>query len=86
MIVEFFIAFVVLGPTCVRRGDHLRTFAAWHDSPTPATRAELDRQTRITMLHRSGFSAAVFAVMAGSTLLSVRIFGRRDPAHDARKI
>ncbi len=74
---ELFIAYFVFAPTCILRRDAARSFAAWRDNPTLATQAECDRQQWITALHSLGFSAAVFGVMAGATLLAVRIFTDR---------
>ncbi len=70
LILELLIAYFILAPTCILRRDHVRAFAAWYDNPTLATKAELERQKRITTLHSLGFSAVVFGVMAGATLLA----------------
>jgi hypothetical protein len=75
------VAYFVLAPTCILRQEQVRAFGAWHDSPTPETRAELDRQSRITQLYSLGFSVVVFGVMAGATLFAARIWRQRHSAH-----
>lgn len=77
LVVELFIAYFVLAPACILRRDHVRAFAAWRDTPTPSTQAELDKQKRITTFYSLGFSAVAFGVMAGFTLLGVRILRHR---------
>ncbi len=79
--VELFIAHFVLAQACILRRKHVRAFAAWRDSPTPTTQAELDRQKQITTFYNLGFSLVIFGVMAGATLLAVRIFGPRHSPH-----
>ena len=78
---ELLIAYFVLAPTCILRNQHVQAFRAWHDSPTPDTRAELDRQNRITELFSLGFSVVVFGVMAGATLFAARLWRQKHPAH-----
>ncbi len=80
-VAELLIAYFVLAPTCILRREQVQAYAAWHDYPTPETRAELDRQHRITELHSLGFSLIVFAVMAGPTLLIARRWRRKHPVH-----
>jgi hypothetical protein len=84
LIVELLIAYFVLTPTCILRRDQVRAFAAWRENPTPATKAELDRQKRITTLHSLGFSAVVFGVMKGATLLVAWRFRPKDSVHDTQ--
>ena len=81
LLAELLIAYFVLAPACILRQEQVRAFGAWHDSPTPATRAELDRQSRITELYNLGVSVVVFSVMAGATLFAARLWSRRHPAH-----
>jgi hypothetical protein len=81
LIAELLIAYFVLAPTCILRHDQVRAFRAWHDNPTPETRAELERQHWITELDSIGFSAVVFGVMAAATLFAARIWKRRHSAH-----
>ena len=78
---ELFIAYFVFAPTCILRHDQVRAFAVWHDNPTPETRAELERQKRITELQSLGFSAVVFGVMGGATLIVALYWRRRRIAH-----
>ena len=77
LIAELLIAYFVLAPTCILRQEQVRAFGAWHDNPTPETKAELDRQHRITEVYGLGFSLVVFGVMAGATLFAVRILRRK---------
>jgi hypothetical protein len=81
LVAELLIAYFVLAPTCIRRHDQVRAFGDWHGNPTPETRAELDRQKRITELYGLGFSAVVFGVMAGATLFAARAMRQRHSAH-----
>jgi hypothetical protein len=81
LVAELFIAYFVLAPTCILRHDQVQAFAAWHDNPTSETRAEWDRQKRITELQSLGFSAVVFGVIAGATLFAARIWRQRHPVH-----
>ena len=69
LVAELLIAYFALTPTCILRREQVQAYAAWHDQPTAETRAELDRQHRITELYSVGFSFVVFAMMAGPTLL-----------------
>ena len=84
LIIELLIAYFILTPTCILRGDHVRAFAAWHENPMPATKAELDRQKRITRLHSFGFSAVMFGIMAGVTLLIAWTFRQKDSTAETR--
>lgn len=61
----------------VRRQAHLQAFMEWLDNQTPQTRAELDRQNRITDVCRGGFAAAAFCVMAGATFFGARAWSRK---------
>ena len=80
LVAELLIAYFVLAPICILRHEQVRAYGAWRDNPTSETRAELDRQKRITELYRLGFSAVVFGVMAGATLLAARIWRQRHSA------
>jgi hypothetical protein len=81
LVAELLVAYFVLAPTCILRHDQVRAFAAWHDNPTPETKAEWDRQKRITELQSLGFSVVVFGVMAGATLFAARVWRQRHSAH-----
>ena len=59
-----------------RRQAHLGAFMQLLDNQTPETRAELDRQNRITELYKFGLSALAFGAMAGPTLLAARAWNR----------
>jgi hypothetical protein len=85
LIGELFIAYFVLAPTCILRRAQVRAFAAWHDNPTPETRAELERQKRITELQSLGFSGVVFGVMGGATLIVALYWRRRRIVHIGTK-
>lgn len=66
------------------RRDHVRAIAAWRKNPTPATGAELDRQKRISTLYNLGYSAVVFGVMVGATLMGVLILRKGQSADETR--
>ena len=70
--VEFLVAYFVVSSGCILRHDQVRAYATWHDNPTPETRAELDRQKRITEFHTLVFSAIIFSGMAAITLFVAR--------------
>jgi hypothetical protein len=72
LIGELFIAFFFLTPSCVLRGEDIRAIAAWHENPTPETKAELDRQTIITHLCRASLPLIAFCIMASATLMAAR--------------
>lgn len=74
LIGELFIAFLFLTPLCVLRGEQIHAFAAWHENPTPETKAELERQGRITEIYRVGLPVVAFCIMAGGTLLAARVW------------
>jgi hypothetical protein len=73
---EFVIAYLVVGSGCILRQAEVRAFAAWHDNPTPATRAEFDRQKRITEIESLTISGMLFCGMAGVTLVAARAWSR----------
>ena len=68
LVVEFLAAYFVVSSGCILRQDEVHAYAAWHDNPTPETRAELDRQKRITEFQTLVVSAIIFCGMAGVTL------------------
>ena len=76
LVAEMLVAYFVLSPTCILRRGQVQAFAAWHDHPTPETRAELDRQSRITELYSAAFAVLAFTVMAGPTLFYARRWRR----------
>ena len=77
LIVELVVAYLAAGAGCILRQAEVRAFAAWHDNPTPETRAEFDRQKRISELESLGLSGVLFSGMAGATLFVVRIWSRK---------
>lgn len=79
VIIELYIAYILLYPACNLRGDMLRAFHAWTETPTQETRAELDRQRRITQIKNLGFCTVFFMVMAGPTALAAWMWRRRHP-------
>jgi hypothetical protein len=76
--VELFIAFYVLTPVCVLRGEMIHAFVAYHQNPTPETKAELDKQSRINSLYRLGVPGVAFCGMVGVTLLVARLSKRNS--------
>ena len=73
LVAEMLVAYFVLAPTCLLRHEQVRALGAWQDRRTPQTRAELDKQNRITELYSLGFSVVVFGMMAGPTLFGARL-------------
>jgi hypothetical protein len=79
---ELFIAFYVLTPSCVLRGEMIHAFVAYRQNPTLETKSELDKQSRITSLYRFGVPGVAFCGMAGVTLLVAR-FSKRKQSPDS---
>jgi hypothetical protein len=77
LIAELLVSYFALAPACIYREAHVKSYKAWHEDPTPEHQQELDRQARITELHRVGLSGVAFVIMAAFTLLGAR--GRRPP-------
>ncbi len=77
LVVEFLAAYFVGSSGCILRHDQVRAFEAWHDNPTPETRAELDRQKRITEFQTLVFSATIFSGMAAITLFGARAWRQK---------
>ena len=72
---------------CILRRDERYAFRAWRDSPTPETRAALDRERAITFRHHVVLAAVLFAGMAVITIPVVRVVSRRrdsDIENDAQ--
>ena len=76
LIVEFLLAYFIFSIGFFDRLEHQRAFIAWHKNPTSQTRAELDRQGRITGLYNLGLSGVAFGVMAAGTVLITRPWRR----------
>ena len=75
--VELFVASGVSSAACILRRDEVRAWKVWHDTPTSATRAELDRQHRITFRHHVVFAVVLWAGMAVVTVpIVVAVFRR----------
>ncbi len=55
-----------------------RAWEEWRQHPTVESHLAFERQQRITKVQRWAFSAVVFAVLAGATLLLYRI-RQREP-------
>ena len=77
LVVEFLAAYFVVSSGCILRHNQVRAYAAWHDNPTLETRAELDRQKRITEFQTLVFSAIIFCGMAGVTLFVARAWRQK---------
>lgn len=63
----------------LRRHEMDRAWLEWHQSPTIETREGFEWQSRLVQVQRLGFSAVVFVVVAGATIL---VFGLRRGEHD----
>jgi hypothetical protein len=79
LIGELFIAFLILTPVCVLRGELVHAVFAWHENPTPEAKAELDRQTMITDLYRVSLPVIAFCIMASATFVAARRWRRQHP-------
>jgi len=91
LVAELLVAVFIFAPFCVLRDQQLRAFRAWHDTPTPETRAELEKQSRITELYRFGVPAIAFCVMGSATLLVARSWkrariARLDPGRETWRV
>jgi hypothetical protein len=64
---------------CTRR-DAARALVAWRENPTAETKAELDRQRRITFGYHVAFAGVMFAGMAVITIPVVMGLSRRKSA------
>jgi hypothetical protein len=81
--VELLVASGISTASCILRRDQVRAWSAWHDNPTPQTRAELDRQKAITFWNHVAFAGVLFAVMAVATVPVVVVVSRRRISRSA---
>lgn len=75
--VEFLVAYFVVSSGYISRHDQVHAYVAWRDHPTPETRAELDRQKRITEFQTLVISAIIFCGMAGVTLFAAHAWRQK---------
>ncbi len=80
LVVELLVASGISVASRILRHDQGRAFLAWHNNPNAVTRAELDRQHRITFAHRVGLGGVLWAGMAGVT---IPIVVRVSPKHSS---
>ena len=73
---ELLIAAGLSPGVCILRRAEVRAFGAWHDNPTPETRATLDRERAVTFRHHVVLALVLFAGMATITVPAVRMFSR----------
>ena len=89
LVVELLLAAAVSSASSIHRREEVRAWSAWHDNPTPETRAEVNRQRTITLWHHVAFAGILFAGMAVVTVPVVLVVSRRrssgcqGPAQDA---
>jgi hypothetical protein len=82
--VELLVASGLSTASCILRRDEVRAWRAWHDTPTPETRAELDRQHRITFRHHVVFAVVLWAGMAVVTVpIVIAVSRRRSSRHES---
>ena len=81
LVVEYVAAYFLVMAGCPIRGAEERAWGAWHDHPTPETRAELDRQHHLTELSALEVSTILFCGMAGITVFIARAWRQRHAAH-----
>jgi len=74
---EFILAVVFGTGSCLLRRDEVGAFRAWRDHANAETRAELDRQRRITYQHQLAFAGILWSIMAGITVPIVVTVSRR---------
>jgi hypothetical protein len=77
LVVELLLAAAVSSASSIHRREEARAWIAWHDSPTPETRAEVHRQRTITLWHQVAFAGILFAGMAAVTVPVVLAVARR---------
>ena len=80
---ELLIAAGLSSGTCILRRAEVRAFGAWRDSPTPETRASLDREREVTFRHHIVLGLVLFGGMAAITIPAVRVLSRRRSSHHA---
>ena len=77
LVVELLLAAAVSSASSIHRREEVRAWSAWHDNPTPETRAEVNRQRTITLWHHVAFAGVLFAGMVVVTVPVVRVVSRR---------
>jgi hypothetical protein len=75
--IELIVASGISPGICILRHDEVKAFGAWHDKPTAGTKAELDRQRKITNWHHVALAGVLFSVMAVFTVPTVCVLSRR---------
>jgi len=86
LILELLLAYFIFAPTCILRREYQDAFSAYIHNPTPETRAEMNRQGRISGLFGLGFVAVIFCLMAAPTLATAWVWRRRHPVKPEPKI
>ena len=81
LIIEFLAAYFFVMAGCPLRQAEEQAWVAWHDHPTPETRAELDKQKHITEFSALMVSTVIFCGMAGVTLLIARAWRQKHTVH-----
>jgi len=74
---ELLVAAGISSAVCILRRSEVRAFGAWHDNPTPETRAALDRERAVTFRHHVVLAGVLFCGMAAITIPLVTTFSRR---------
>jgi hypothetical protein len=69
--IELIVASGISAVSCILRHDEVKAFGTWHDNPTAATKAELDRQRKVTNWHHVAFAGVLFSAMAVVTIYFV---------------
>jgi hypothetical protein len=76
--IELIVVSGISAVSCILRHDEVKAFNTWHDKPSIETKAELDRQRRITRWHHVALAGVLFSGMAVVTVPVVCLVSRRQ--------
>jgi len=74
---ELLVASALSAAACILRRDEVKAFGAWHENPTPQTRAELERQRGITFRQHFVFAGVLWVGMAAISIPVIIAVSRR---------
>jgi hypothetical protein len=84
--VELVLASGLSTDSCLLRRAEVRAYGAWMDNPTTETKAELDRQRRITAWEHVFFGGMLWAAMATVTVPIVLVISRRKSEREVESL
>ena len=85
--VELLVASVISAGSCILRRDQVRAWRVWHDTPTPETRAELDKQHNVTARYHVVFASILWGGMATITIpIVVAVSRRKSSKHESETL